>query len=104
VKPALNAAGIELALRQVLAEGCGKDLSGLGADVDLVRALGLDSLALLRLVAEVELRLGVRFPDSSLSHLRTIRQFVEVIEAGNGSSFDPPRGESLPALVEGRGA
>jgi Phosphopantetheine attachment site len=78
-------------------------LDGWG-DVDLVRALGLDSLALLRLAAEVELRLGIRLPDSSLSHLRTIRQFVEAIEAGNGSSFDPPCGESLPVHAEGRDA
>jgi acyl carrier protein len=104
VNASLSRPDIESELRRVLADACGKDLSQVGADVDLVRALGLDSLALLRLAADVEVRLGIRLPDSSLSHLRTIRQFVGAIEAGNGSSFDPPCGESLPVLVAGRGA
>jgi acyl carrier protein len=91
---------IEAELRAVLAEACGRDVSRIGADVDLVRALGLDSLALLRLVAEVEVRLGVRFPDSALSQLRTIRQFAEAIVADREKSISPPCGESLPVRVE----
>ena len=100
----LSGPDIESQLRGVLAEVCGRDLSQLGADVDLVRALGLDSLALLRVVAEVEVRLGVRFPDSALSQLRTIRQFAEAIVAGKEASFSPSCGESSAVHAEGRGA
>ena len=92
--------GIEAEIRALLAEACGRDVSRIGADVDLVRALGLDSLALLRLVAEVEVRLGVRFPDSALSQLRTIRHFTEAIVADRQGSNTPPRGGSLPVTVE----
>ena len=95
---------IDSELRGVLAEHCGRDLSQLGADVDLVRALGLDSLALLRLVAEVEVGLGVRFPDSALSQLRTIRQFAEAIVADKEGSLSLSSAESSSVHAEGRGA
>jgi acyl carrier protein len=104
VNASLSGTDIESQLRGVLAEVCGRNPSQLGADVDLVRALGLDSLALLRLVAEVEVRLGVRFPDSALSQLRTIRQFAEAIVAGKETSLSPSCGESSPLDAEGRGA
>ena len=98
----LSGRDIEAQLRGVLAEVCGRDLSRIGADVDLVRVLALDSLALLRLVAEVEVRMGVRFPDSALSQLRTIRQFAEAIVAGKEASFGLSCGESSHVHAEGR--
>ena len=53
MKPNWNGANIESELRGILAECCRRDLSQVGDDADLVRELGLDSLAMLRLLAEV---------------------------------------------------
>ena len=69
----------EQALRALLAEVAKKDLSGTGPDDDLVRELGLDSLAALRLLAAVEKRFGVRFPDDRLAEFRTLRRLLEVV-------------------------
>lgn len=100
----MSRSDIESEIRGVLTEACGRDLSQLGADVELVRVLGLDSLALLRLVAEVEVRLDVRFPDSALYQLRTIRQFADAVVADTERSSSQSCGESLPVHVEGRNA
>jgi acyl carrier protein len=67
-------------LRQLLAEMGGTDVSTLDADADLVRELGLDSLAGLAMLARVESRFDVRFPDERLSEFRTVRQLLEVID------------------------
>lgn len=99
----MSRSDIELELRGVLTEACGRDLSQLGADVELVRVLGLDSLALLRLVAEVEVRLDVRFPDSALSQLRTIRQFADALVADTERSSGQSCGEPSHVHAEGRG-
>jgi len=70
----------EAELRRLLSEMSGKDVSSLGADADLVRELGLDSLAGLGMLARIESRFDVRFPDARLSEFRTVRQLMEVIE------------------------
>jgi acyl carrier protein len=70
----------ETDLRQLLSEMSGRDVTGLAADADLVRELGLDSLAGLGMLARVESRFEVRFPDERLSEFRTLRQLMEVIE------------------------
>jgi acyl carrier protein len=71
----------EQALRALLTEVSKKDVSGVGLDDDLVRELGLDSLAALRLLAAVEKRFQVRFPDERLAEYRTLRRLLEVITA-----------------------
>jgi acyl carrier protein len=75
----MNDREAETALRALLGEISRKDLSGTGLDDDLVRELGLDSLAALRLLAAVEKRFGVRFPDERLAEFRTLRRLLEVI-------------------------
>jgi acyl carrier protein len=67
-------------LRELLSEMSDRDISAVDADADLVRELGLDSLAGLRMLARIENRFGVRFPDERLSEFRTVRQILEVIE------------------------
>jgi len=67
-------------LRELLSEMSGKDVSVLDPSADLVRELGLDSLAGLRMLARVEKRFGARFPDERLSDFRTVRQLLEAIE------------------------
>ena len=102
MKPPTNPANIEAELRAILAEGCRRDLSQIGDDADLVRELGLDSLAMLRLLAEVEMRLDVRFPDSELSRLRTLRQFAAAIRSEGGDRFPGDSSGPSTALPEGR--
>jgi acyl carrier protein len=70
----------EQRLRVVLAEVSRQSLEHTGLDDDLVRELGLDSLAALRLLAAVEKRFGVRFPDERLAEFRTLRQLLDLIE------------------------
>ncbi len=68
-------------LRTLLAEVSGQDTSIVGPDDDLTHTLGLDSLAGLRLLAAVEKRFGVRFPDDRLGEIRTLKQLLELIES-----------------------
>ncbi len=67
-------------LRKLLSEMSGKDINAVDASADLVRELGLDSLAGLRMLARVESRFAVRFPDERLSEFRTVRQLMGIIE------------------------
>jgi acyl carrier protein len=76
---------LEQRLRAVLAEVSRRDLATVALDDDLVRALALDSLAALRLLAAVEKRFQIRFPDEQLAEFRTLRQLSDFI-AGNPTS------------------
>ena len=69
----------EQRLREVLGQVCRQDLSRIGLDDDLVRELGLDSLAALRLLAAVEKHFDVRFPDDRLSEFRTLRRIRDIL-------------------------
>ena len=53
-----------------------------------MRELGLDSLAALRLLAAVEKRFGVRFPDERLAEFRTLRKLLDFI-AQHGQEGKP---------------
>jgi acyl carrier protein len=70
---------VEQRLRTVLAEVSRQNLTSTGLDDDLVRELRLDSLAALRLLAAVEKRFDVRFPDGRLGEFRTLRQLSAYI-------------------------
>jgi len=69
----MSALNVEQRLRTVLSEASRQDLAHTGLDFDLVQELGLDSLAALRLLAAVEKRFDVRFPDERLAEFRTLR-------------------------------
>ena len=69
----------EAELRRLLSELCRQDVSHLDLDSDLVSELGLDSLAGLRLLAGVEKRFAVRFPDHRLGEFRTLRELLRYI-------------------------
>ena len=85
----------EQTLRTLLSEVSRQDASRAGLDDDLVRELGLDSLAALRLLAAVEKRFGVRFTDERLAEFRTLRQLRDFIatsssgESGEGKEGVP---------------
>ncbi len=70
---------VEQRLRAVLGEMSYQDLSRTDLDADLVQELGLDSLAALRLLAVVEKRFDLRFPDERLAAFRTLRQMRDFI-------------------------
>jgi acyl carrier protein len=73
---------LEVRLRAVIGAQVRHDLMSTGLDEDLVRLLGLDSLAALRILAGVEKRLDTRFPDDRLDEFRTLRQLRDFIAAG----------------------
>ncbi len=77
----MSNAQTEARLRRLLAELLQKDTDQLKLDEDLLMALDLDSLAALRMLAAVEKRFNVRFPDDQLSELRTLGRLVEAIDA-----------------------
>lgn len=72
-------------LRQLLSSKSGHDLSGIGSELDLVEALGVDSLAALRMLANVEKHFGVRFPDDRLSEYRTLDRMLSLINEQKGA-------------------
>ena len=64
----------------VIKKNADKDISQNDKDSDLVVELGLDSLAVLKLLAHIEKAFDVRFPDEKLSGLRTINSLLSFIE------------------------
>jgi acyl carrier protein len=76
---------VERRLRTRLGDLAHKDLSDVGLDDDLVRVLGLDSLAALRMLAAVEKAFDVRFPDDRLGDFRTLRLMRDYILKRQGS-------------------
>jgi acyl carrier protein len=84
----MSSQAVENELRELLGRVAKVDTTGLQLDDDLRAALGIDSLAGLRLLAAVEKQYGVRFPDEQLVSYRTLRQildFVAAHEQGNAS-------------------
>jgi acyl carrier protein len=75
----MNEQNREQELRKLLSELCEADVAEFELDADLVHELGLDSLAGLRMLAAVEKRFDVRFPDERLKEFRTLRLILEII-------------------------
>ena len=75
----------EAELREVLTEITRRDASGLAPDDDIVRELGIDSLAALRVLAAVEKKYDVRFPDERLGEFRTIRMLADFLAEGGAA-------------------
>lgn len=76
----MNEVSHEEDLRTLLAHAFGQDAWRVGEDEDLMHELGLDSLAVLRLLAAVEKRFDVRFPDDRLGDIRTLRELLDLID------------------------
>ena len=81
----MTPAEIELRVREILDQSCRRKAASLAPGDDLVETLGLDSLEGLQVLAAVEKRFGVRFPDERLAQLRTVRALVDAIQSS------PPR-------------
>lgn len=80
----MDAKKTEEVLREIIARVTRKDVSELAKADDLVEALGIDSLAGLRVLAAVEKHFEVRFPDERLGEFRTMNRVLEFIETKNG--------------------
>ncbi|HSG00027.1 MAG TPA: acyl carrier protein [Vicinamibacterales bacterium] len=79
---------LEQEVRRLVADVTRQDTRALGADDDLVEALGVDSLQGLQILARVEKHFGVRLPDDELIGLRTVGRIaalVERLQAGGAS-------------------
>ena len=70
----------ETKLRNIIGEVTGRDVSSVDATVDLVDYLGLDSIAGLQVVAAIERKMDVTFPDETLGKLHTIEGMLRVLE------------------------
>ena len=71
----------ESELRAAVAAYSKQDVSNLSLDDDLVESLNFDSLNALELLATVEDRFGVTFPDEKISDLRTFRRLLGALDA-----------------------
>ena len=82
----VNTSPGEKELRALVQETLKRDATVLQLGDDLVRDLGLDSMTGLRLLAVVETRFGVRFPDDRLSELRSLEKILRAIDQQKESS------------------
>jgi len=72
----------ERALRLLIEEATGESLDEYGVDDDLMTECAIDSLAALRVLAMVEQRFDVRFPDDRLGDFRSLARLLDAIEQG----------------------
>lgn len=79
-EPTLKRHRNEAAVRAILAELSQHDPNEIGLDDDAEAVLALDSLSRLALVAMIEERFDIRFPNEMLSELRTMRQLLDAID------------------------
>jgi len=70
----------ERELRRLIADASRQPDSKFELDTELAGQLGMDSLSRLRLLALIEKRFDVHFPDERLSDLHTMRQLLAVID------------------------
>ncbi len=71
-------------MRQAIGECLHREVAELELDEPLGEVLGIDSLAGLELMAQIETRLGVRFRDEHLAQPRTLGNMLAAIQAQEG--------------------
>ncbi len=67
-------------IRQIIQELTGKSLDNTSSDEDLLESFGLDSLAGLKMLATIEKKCQVVFPNEKLAELRTLNSIKNEIE------------------------
>jgi acyl carrier protein len=75
----LSAPGTERRLRKIIAEVALVPADSFTAEAELAGA-GIDSLSVLRAVAEVEASFGITIPDESFARVRTLRALAEIVD------------------------
>ena len=66
-------------LRSILSELTGCDISGIDSTTDLVEVLAIDSIDGLRIIAGIQRRMGISFPNETLGKLRSIDDMMKII-------------------------
>jgi len=66
-------------LRSIISELTGHDISGIDSATDLVEAFAIDSIDGLRIIAGIERRMAITFPNETLGKLRSIDDLMKVI-------------------------
>ncbi len=75
-----NPIATEDKVRQIIQELTQQSLDGTASDEDLLEVLGLDSLAGLKMLATLEKKCLVVFPNERLAELRTLSAITNEIE------------------------
>lgn len=70
----------EAIVRAIVADVTLMRVDHIGLDDDLPRLLSLDSLSLLRIIADIESEFGVHVPDEEFHTLRTLRAMLSYVE------------------------
>jgi len=65
--------------KQVAAEVDKREFSGITAE-SVISDLGIDSLSMMQIVGEMELRLDIMIPDEDLVELVTVSDLLKVVE------------------------
>ena len=85
----MSGAHLEARVRAAVSDASRRDAASIGLDEDLVERLALDSLGALHILAALEKRLGVRFPDERLGELQTLRRLVEAARDAGAKETGP---------------
>lgn len=70
--------------RTMATEIAEKDFSRVSEESDIA-SMGIDSLAMLELVGEMERKLDVQIPDDQLVGIQTVRQLLDLVEQRLGT-------------------
>ena len=77
--PATIGQSAEEIIRSIIADITLTPANAFGLDDDLPRTLRLDSLSLLRVVADIENAFGIHIDDARFHELRTLRELVKTV-------------------------
>jgi acyl carrier protein len=84
-------------IRTALAKHLKRDVSKVRVQDNLREDLGLDSLAMLEMVFEVEEAFNLEIPDDDLSRITTVGDVVAYVEARLAGATPAPAAASPPA-------
>ena len=76
----MNPDNNEAGLRDLVSEIVCRDISHLALDDDLIRALDIDSLRGLEILATVEKHYDVILPSMQLTQINSLRKLLEIID------------------------
>lgn len=71
--------------RSLATEIAEKDFSGI-QERSVISDMGVDSLAMLEVIGEMERELDIQIPDDDLAGIQTVGELLDVVEARLGSN------------------
>lgn len=78
--PAIDTKKLENELRALIAEIVETEPEKITPTANFVEDLGMDSMMALEILAAIEKKYKIRIPEERLSHLRTLREAVEIMK------------------------